>query len=85
MKSLALVSLAGFALLGLSACATREQTVGTSAGAVGGALVGGPVGAVVGAGVGAIVTEPGMPLGAHRYYRRCHYRDQYGRKHWRYC
>lgn len=45
--------------LSLAACATRQQTEGTAAGAVGGAVVGGPVGAVVGAGVGAVVAAPG--------------------------
>ena len=69
MKRYALISLAGLALIGLSACSTPEQTTGTTAGAIGGALVGGPVGAVVGGTVGAVATEPGMPLGAHRPHR----------------
>jgi osmotically inducible lipoprotein OsmB len=83
MKRYALISLAGLTLIGLSACSTPEQTVGTTAGVVGGAMVGGPVGAVVGGAVGAVATEPGMPMGAHG--RRCHYRDRYGHRHWRYC
>ena len=42
MNKIAFVLLAS---LGLTGCATRTQTVGTTAGAVGGALIGGPVGA----------------------------------------
>ena len=84
MKKLGLLSIAGLTLLGLSACATPEQTVGTTAGAATGAVVGGPIGAVVGAGVGAVATEPGMPLGAHPHHR-CHYYDRYGHRHWRAC
>ena len=55
----------GFVLLAcitLASCATRVQTEGTAAGAVGGALVGGPVGAVVGGVVGAVATGPGGAL-----------------------
>ena len=83
MKRYALISLAGLALIGLSACSTPEQTTGTTAGVIGGALVGGPVGAVVGGTVGAVATQPGTPLGAHG--RRCHYRDRNGNRRWRYC
>jgi hypothetical protein len=67
----------------LAACATRNQEVGTAAGAVGGAVVGGPVGAVVGGVGGAVVTAPGMPLGGHPY--RCAYYDRYGHKHYHHC
>ena len=79
------ILLAAVACLGLAACATRTQTVGTTAGAVGGALVGGPVGAVVGGVGGAVVTAPGMPLGGHYYRHRCWYRDAYGVRHYRWC
>ncbi len=72
MRKLSLVILA---CLSTAACATRQQTEGTAAGAVGGALVGGPVGAVVGGVAGAVVTEPGGVIDS----RRCHYRDSEGR------
>ncbi len=75
--------LAAVACLGLAACATQRQTVGTGVGAVGGALVGGPVGAVVGGAAGAVVTAPGAPLGGHHY--RCSYRDRYGYRHYHWC
>jgi len=71
------------ACLALSACASRTQMVGASAGALGGAVIGGPVGAVVGGTAGAVVTAPGMPLGGHSY--RCSYRDRYGVRHYRWC
>ena len=77
------ILLAAVACLGLAACATRTQTVGTTAGAVGGAVVGGPVGAVVGGVGGALVTAPGAPLGGHHY--RCSYRDRYGHRHYYSC
>lgn len=80
MNKLTLVILA---TLTLGACASPQQTVGTSAGAVGGALIGGPVGAVVGGATGAVVTAPGAPLGGARY--RCHYHDRYGHVHYRWC
>jgi uncharacterized membrane protein len=80
MGKIALVLLAS---LTLAACATRQQTVGTTAGAVGGAIIGGPVGAVVGGATGAVVTRPGSVLGGH--HRRCRYHDRYGRVHYRYC
>lgn len=60
MKSFCLVVLI---CLSTAGCATRQQTAGTAAGAVGGALVAGPVGAVVGGVGGAVVTAPGAPLG----------------------
>ena len=70
--------------LTLDACATPQQSAGTTAGAVGGAVVGGPVGAVVGGAAGAVVTAPWSPLGgSYRY--RCHYRDRYGYVHSRWC
>ena len=77
---------AAVACLGLAACATRTQTVGTTAGAVGGAVVGGPVGAVVGGVGGALVTAPGAPLGGHYYHHHhCWYRDAYGVRHYGWC
>jgi len=84
MKKIAFVALAS---LGLAACATRTQTVGTTTGAVGGALVGGPVGAVVGGAAGAVVAAPWGPLGGGPYYRhyRCYYHDRYGRRRYRWC
>ena len=83
MNKIAFVLLAS---LGLTGCATRTQTVGTTAGAVGGALVGGPVGAVVGGATGAVVAAPWGPFG-RPYYRhyRCYYHDRYGRTHYRWC
>ena len=60
MRSFVLVVLV---CMSAAACATREQSTGTAAGAVGGALVAGPVGAVVGGVGGALVTAPGAPLG----------------------
>ena len=76
MKRIASVLLA---TLVLGACATPQQTAGTTAGAVGGALIGGPVGAVVGGATGAVVTAPGVPLGGS--YHRCRYYDRYGHVH----
>ncbi len=67
-------SLIILACLAVSGCATRQQTEGTAAGAVGGALVGGPIGAVVGGAAGAIVAGPEGPLGAGT----CYARDRYG-------
>jgi osmotically inducible lipoprotein OsmB len=55
MRNLGIVLLV---CLSVAACATRQQTAGTAAGAVGGAVVGGPVGAVVGGAAGAVVTAP---------------------------
>jgi len=60
------LSLVLFTCLGLAACATRQQALGTATGVVAGAVVAGPVGAVVGGTAGAIVTAP-------RGYRRSHY------------
>ena len=77
------IALAMLASLTLAACASPQQTVGTTAGAVGGALIGGPVGAVVGGATGAVVTAPGAPLGGHRY--RCRYHDRYGHVHYHWC
>ena len=71
------------ASLGLAACATRTQTVGTTAGVVGGALVGGPVGAVVGGATSAVVAAPWGPFGYR--HSRCYYHDRYGRVHYRWC
>ena len=62
MRKLAIIAVL---CLSIAGCSTRQQTVGTTAGAVGGAIVGGPVGAVVGGVGGAVVTAPGAPLGAH--------------------
>ena len=72
------------ASLGLAACATPTQTVGTTGGVVAGAAVGGPVGAVVGGAVGAVATAPGAVLGGP-YRHRCYWRDQYGYLHHRWC
>jgi len=80
MKRIASVLLA---TLVLGACATPQQTAGTTAGAVGGALIGGPVGAVVGGATGAVVTSPGAPLGGS--YHRCRYYDRYGHVHYHRC
>jgi len=77
------ILLAAAACMGLAACATRTQEIGTTAGAVGGAVIGGPIGAVVGGVGGAVVTAPGMPLGGRSY--RCAYYDRYGRRHYRRC
>jgi uncharacterized membrane protein len=77
------IALALLASLTLAACASPQQAVGTSAGAVGGAIIGGPVGAVVGGAAGAVVTRPGSILGGPHY--RCHYRDRYGHVHYHYC
>jgi hypothetical protein len=77
------IPIALLACLTLAACATPQQTVGTTAGAVGGALIGGPVGAVVGGATGAVVAAPGMPLGGHHH--RCRYHDRYGHVHYRRC
>ncbi len=82
MDKIAFVALA---CLGLGACATPTQTVGTTAGAVTGAVVGGPVGAVVGGAAGAVVTAPGAPLGGYHYRYRCHYYDRYGYRHYHSC
>jgi len=71
VKNLSLIVLI---CISASACATRQQSTGTAAGAVGGALVGGPIGAVVGGAAGAVVTAPGAPLGAGY----CYARDRYG-------
>ena len=54
--------IAGLLCLGVAACQTPTQTVGTATGVVAGAAVGGPVGAVVGGVAGAAVTAPGGPL-----------------------
>jgi hypothetical protein len=77
------VALVALGCLALGACATPTQTVGTAGGVVAGAAVGGPVGAVVGGVVGAAATAPGAPLGG--YHHHCHYRDQYGYVHRRWC
>ena len=77
MRKLALVVLA---CLGLGACATQRQTVGTATGVAAGAIVAGPVGAVVGGAAGAAITAPrgyrrvyrGGPRRA--YHRRYYYR-----------
>lgn len=69
-------SLVVLACLSTAACATRQQSEGTAAGAVGGALVGGPIGAVVGGVAGAVVTQPGGVMDS----RRCYYRDRQGRR-----
>ena len=69
-------SLVLLACLSTAACATRQQTEGTAAGAVGGALVGGPVGAVVGGVAGAVVTQPGGVIDS----RRCYHRDRQGHR-----
>jgi hypothetical protein len=69
MEKIGLVLLACITLV---SCATRVQTEGTAAGAVGGALVGGPVGAVVGGVVGAMATEPGGALDRGHCYVRGH-------------
>jgi osmotically inducible lipoprotein OsmB len=63
MRKLGLVL---FTCLGLAACATQRQTVGTATGAVAGAVVAGPAGAVVGGAAGAVVTAP---RGYRRVYR----------------
>ncbi len=78
------IAFALLATLALGACASPEQTAGTTAGAVGGAIVGGPVGAVVGGAAGAVVTAPGTTMGGH-YRHRCHYRDRYGHRHYGWC
>ncbi len=80
MVRLALVALP---CLGLAACYTPTQTVGTAGGVVAGAAVGGPVGAVVGGVSGAALTAPGAPLGGYRY--RCHWTDRYGHRHYHWC
>ena len=77
------ITLALLASLTLAGCATPQQVVGTTAGAVGGALIGGPVGAVVGGATGAVVTRPGSVLGGHPY--RCRYHDRYGHVHYHNC
>jgi outer membrane lipoprotein SlyB len=64
------IGLVLLACITLVSCATRVQTEGTAAGAVGGALVGGPVGAVVGGVVGAVATEAGGALDRGRCYVR---------------
>ena len=78
VNKIALVSLT---CLGLAACSTPTQTVGTLGGVATGAAVGGPVGAVVGGAVGAVATRPGSVLGGHHY--RCRYHDRYGHIHYR--
>jgi uncharacterized membrane protein len=78
MNKIAFVALG---CLALGACATPQQTVGTTGGAVAGAVIGGPVGAVVGGVAGAAVTAPGAPLGGHR----CRYHDRYGHVHYHTC
>ena len=80
MNKIALLSLA-WACLGLAACSTPTQTVGTLGGVATGAAVGGPVGAVVGGAVGAVATRPGSVLGGHHY--RCRYHDRYGHVRYR--
>ena len=77
------ILLASLGCLALGACSTPVQTVGTTGGAVTGAVVGGPIGAVVGGVAGAVVTSPASPFGHPAY--RCHYRDRYGRLHYRWC
>ena len=69
-------SLVLLACLSTAACATRQQSEGTAAGAVGGALVGGPVGAVVGGVAGAVVSQPGGIIDSSR----CSYRNRHGRR-----
>ena len=78
------IALALLATLTLGACATPQQTAGTTAGAIGGAVVGGPVGAVVGGAAGAVVAGPAGPMGGP-YHHRCHYRDRYGHRHYGWC
>jgi len=72
MGTFTIVAIAGAALV---ACASPQQTAGTTTGAVAGAVVGGPVGAVVGGVAGAAVTAPGTPLGAGQ----CYVTDRSGR------
>jgi osmotically inducible lipoprotein OsmB len=76
MRKLALVVLA---CLGLGACATQRQTVGTATGVAAGALVAGPVGAVVGGAAGAVVTAPRGYRRVYRGPRRVHHRRYYYR------
>ena len=68
------ISLVVLACLSTAACATREQSAGTTAGVIGGAVVGGPVGAVVGGVAGALVSGPGGPIDP----RHCYVRDGRG-------
>jgi osmotically inducible lipoprotein OsmB len=60
MRRLRLSALALAALLGLSACETENQTLGTGAGAVAGGvagylITGGPIGTIIGAAAGGVI------------------------------
>ena len=77
------IAFAALACLPLAACATPNQVVGTTGGALTGGLIGGPVGAVVGGASGAVLARPGDVLGGSRY--RCRYHDRYGHVHHHAC